>query len=115
MIRLRRKPVMPRKPPMLFLMMPQIFSASVGKYRSRFGIIFSALTSICCRSAELIFAGAAEIDSTGEPFGKGVEFGAAVAEGEGEGLCGGGVPSKKFTSPDDAVFPRLLPPTMRLY
>src|SRR6266404_1486220 len=115
MIRLSRKPVMPRNPPILFFTMFQTFSANVGRYRSRFGIIFSALTSSCCRSAELILAGAAEIVSTGDGVvsGSGV---AVAAAGFGDGACGGGVPSKKFTRLDDADFPRLVvPPATRLY
>src|SRR5438270_8694786 len=111
MIRLRRKPVIPRNPPMLFLTMFQTFSAAVGKYRSRFGMILSAFDSSCCRSTELIFAGAAEI----------VSVGAAVAWGEGVGrsgmgvACGAGVPSRKFTRLDEEDFPRaVLPPTTRL-
>src|SRR5436853_3120047 len=114
MIRLSRKPVMPRNPPILFFTMFQTFSANVGRYRSRFGIIFSALASSCCRSAELILAGAAEIVSTGDAVVCGEGVGAAA--GVGEGACGGGVPSKKLTRLDDADFPRpAVPPTTRLY
>src|SRR5436853_7127450 len=116
MIRLSRKPVMPRNPPILFFTMFQTFSANVGRYRSRFGIIFPALASSCCRSAELILAGAAEIVSTGDAVVSGKGVGSAVAVGVGEGGCGGGVPSKKLTRPDDADFPRpAVPPTTRLY
>src|SRR6266404_2002279 len=115
MIRLSRKPVMPRNPPILFFTMFQTFSANVGRYRSRFGIIFSAFVSSCCRSAELILAGAAEIVSTGEALVSGSEVGVG-ATGVGDGARGGGVPSKKFTRPDDADFPRpAVPPATRLY
>src|SRR3989442_11880726 len=113
MIRLSRNPVTPRNPPMLFLIIFQILSANVGRYRSRFGITLSALASSCCRSAELILAGAAEIASAGDSVvcGEGVGAGAGV----GEGACGGGVPSKKLTRPDDTDFPRpAVPPTTRL-
>src|SRR2546429_5973643 len=115
MIRLSRNPVTPRNPPMLFLIIFQILSANVGRYRSRFGIILSAFASSCCRSAELILAGAAEIVSTGDAVVAGEGLG-AVGAGVGDGACGGGVPSKKFTRPDDADFPRpAVPPATRLY
>src|SRR5260370_19690253 len=115
MMRLRRNPATPRNPPMLFLIIFQILSANVGRYRSRFGIILSAFASSCCRSAELILAGAAEIVSTGDAVACGDGVG-VVAAGVGEGGCGGGVPSKKFTRLDDADFPRpVVPPTTRLY
>src|SRR6266487_1908897 len=105
MIKLSKKPVTPRNPPILFFTIFQIFSANVGKYRSRFGIIFSAFVSSCCRSAELILAGAAEIVSTADAVASGSGVGAGAA-GVGDGGCGAGVPSKKFTRLDDADFPR---------
>ena len=37
------------------------------------------------------------------------------AAGVGDGACGGGVPRRKFTIPEEAAFPRVVPPTTRLY
>src|SRR5438309_11849867 len=99
MIRLSKNPVTPRNPPMLILIIFQMLSANVGRYRSRFGITLSALDSSCCRSAELILAGAAEIASTGDPVVCGEGVGAAARVGEG--ACGGRHPSKTLIRPDD--------------
>src|SRR5204862_8220200 len=113
MIRLSRNPVTPRNPPMLFLIIFQILSANVGRYRSRFGITLSALASSCCRWAALILGGAAEIASTGDSVVCGEGLGAAA--GVGEGACGGGVPIEKSTRPGDAAVPRpAVPPNTRL-
>src|SRR5262249_4341851 len=116
MTRLSRNPVTPRNPPTLFLTMLQTFSVRVGRYRSRFGIIFSARASSCWRSAELTLVGAAEIASTAAALGSGGGLGPAAAVGVGDGGRGGGVPSKRLTKLDDADLPRpVVPPKNRLY
>src|SRR5438552_15226720 len=99
MIRLSRNPVTPRNPPMLFLIIFQILSANVGRYCSRFGITLSALASSCCRSAELILAGAVKIASTGDSVVCGAGVGAA--DGVGEVASGGVVLCMYLTRPED--------------
>src|SRR6266404_5846923 len=111
MIKLRRKPAIPRNPPMLFLRMFQTLSLQVGNWCWIYPIIFSTSPSTLCRSAELSFGGAGAIDSS-----VGDADGLAVGEGVAFAGRGGGVPRSKLTRPELADFPRvpLVPPRVRL-
>src|SRR3954463_14280565 len=66
----------------------QNFSDNVGRYFPRLGICFSTQAWIRWRSAELNFAGVAEMLSVGEPYGSAAgadASGVTLAEGRGGG------------------------------
>src|SRR6266480_7278342 len=104
-IKLKRKPVTPRNPPMLFLMIAQIFSVRLGSCFSRLGSCFSTNSWRRPCSASVNLEGAGAISSNGgvadgEGIGR-ASSGAAVAVGFGLGFgIGAGVdPSNQFTIP----------------
>src|SRR4029450_2733419 len=106
-IRLSKKPVTPRNPPILFLRISQNFSISVGSACCKLGICFSTYAWMRWRSAVVSFGGLGAIVSPVGDVSK--AFGVGEAVGCWRGEADGAGPMSQFVKLVDADFARPLP------
>src|SRR4029453_14686573 len=106
-MRLSKKPVTPRKPPILFLRISQNVYLSRGSACCKLGICFSTYAWMRWRSAVVSFGGLGAIVSPVGDVSK--AFGGGDAAGWGGGEADGAGPMSQFVKLVDADFARPLP------